>query len=1034
MRLRRVLLALAHAAFLGAVAAGTALAQGQQQGRVSGRVLDALSGQPVAAAQVGVVGTQLGAQTNSDGVYTIRGVAAGSVEIRVLRVGYAEQRQRVAVTADVQATADFRMTPVAMSLSPVVTTATGEQRRVEVGNAIAQVDAAEVVSSSAVTNMGDLLASRAAGVMVTPGTQTGAGIRIRIRGNSSLSLSNNPIYIIDGIRVEGATGSSSVSVGGTTASRVGDLNPEEIESMEIVRGPSAATLYGTDAANGVIVITTKKGVAGKPQWTYYTEQTAIRDENSYSTAFHGWRTGTTAATTSSTSNTVQCFLSQVAAGACVQDSVTSFNPIADKDATPFGVGYRQQHGLQLKGGSEAVRYFLHGEWESEDGVTKVPEFERRYLARNSLSLNSKQENPNALTRITTRANLNITPADNLDMSVSAGYISSDLRLPRSDDAGTAGIAANIYGGPGFRGNVNAAGDSLFGWREFTPRNVYQTETSQAVERFITSATSNWRPTDWLAVRANAGVDYIQRWETQLCRFEECTGTENRKGYKTDNRTNFNIYTLDAGATAKHQLTEQLGSETTAGVQFYRNVFNRNGATGRGLPPGATTVTAGAEKQADETTDETRTLGAYVEQRFAFNDRLFVTGAIRSDRNSAFGADFKTVFYPKLAVSWVISEEPFFGSHDFINQLRLRSAYGASGVQPGTIDAVQYYSSTATLGESGEQPGLVFSTIGNSKLKPERSTEVEFGLDGSFWDNRLSAEITYYDKSSRDALISRILPPSLGVGATSRLENIGEVSNKGFEMMVNATLLSRESFAWDVSVNGSTNTNELVSLGGVPEIVATTQHQVEGYPLNGYWSNRLIGYEDKNGNGIIEYNADAALSEITVSAGKEYHGTNMPRYEFALTNGVEFWGRRLRLSGMLDYKGGHMVFNNTERIRCASRNNCAGLVDPEASLYEQARTVMVRQHPSRSQAGFFEEGDFVRFRELSLTFDAPQEWAARVLRSRNVSATLAARNLGILWTKYTGVDPEAFGTTGDSPSSFQAFAPPSYYTFRISLGF
>ncbi|HEX3158209.1 MAG TPA: SusC/RagA family TonB-linked outer membrane protein [Gemmatimonadaceae bacterium] len=997
-------------------------------------MLDATSGQPIGSVQVGIVGTTLGSQTNSEGVYTIRGITPGSVEVRALRVGFAEQRQRVTVTATEQATVDFRMTAVAMALSPVVTTATGEQRRVEVGNAIAQVNAAKVVESSAVTNVGDLLASRAAGVMVTPATQTGAGIRIRIRGNSSLSLSNDPIYIIDGVRVEGTTGSSSISVGGSTASRVGDLNPEEIESMEIVRGPSAATLYGTDAANGVIVITTKRGVAGKPQWTYYTEQTAIRDENDYPTAFRGWRTGTTSTTNSTASNTVQCFLNQVASGACVQDSLTSFNVVDDKDTTPFGTGYRQQHGLQLRGGSDAIRYFLHGEWENEDGVTKLPEFEKRYLARNNLTRSSEQRDPNGLTRITARANLNITPADNLDVAISTGYISSDMQLSRSDDSGTAGIAANIYGGPGHKNNLNAAGDTLFGWREFTPRTVYQTETNQAIERFISSANTNWRPTDWLSFRGNVGLDYISRNETQLCRFDECTNTADRQGFKTDNRTSFFVYTLDAGGTATRQISESLESETTAGVQFYRNSFNRNGAAALKLPPGATTVTSGAEKLAEETSSETRTLGAYLEQRLAFRDRLFVTGAVRSDRNSAFGADFKTVFYPKFSVSWVVSEEPFFGATDFINQLRLRSAYGASGVQPGTIDAVQYYSTRITLGESGEQSGLVFDRLGNTNLKPERSTEFEVGVDGSFWDNRLSAELTYYNKSSRDALISRILPPSLGTGATTRLENIGEVSNKGWEMMVNATLLQRDAFGWDVSLNGASNQNELVSLGGVPPIVGTTTRQIEGFPVNGYWSRRLMGYEDKNGNGIIEYNADAALSEITVSDSSEYHGTNMPKYELAVTNGIEFWGRRLRLAAMVDYKGGHMVYNNTERIRCASRNNCEGLINPNAPLGEQARVVMVREHPSRSQAGFFEEGDFIRFRELSLTLTAPEEWASRLFRGRNMTATLAARNLGILWTKFSGVDPEAFGTTGDAPSTFQAFAPPSYYTFRISMGF
>ncbi len=471
-----------------------------QQGTVTGRVTDAASNQPIVAAQVAVVGTNQRAETNTDGRYTLQGISAGQVEVRVLRLGFAELRKGVTVTAGQTATLDFAIAAVAVTLNPIVTTATGQQRRIEVGNAIAQVDAVTLVETKAVSGMGDLLTSRAAGVLVTPGTQTGAGTRIRIRGTSSLSLTNNPIVVIDGIRVESATGSSSVSVGGTTPSRLNDLNPEEFESIEVIRGPSAATLYGTDAANGVIVMTTKKGTAGRPQWSYYTEQTAISDRNEYPTAWWGWRTGTTANTTSSPSNTVQCFLSQVVSGACVQDSVTSYNLVNDKESTPFGIGYRQQQGVQLRGGSEVARYFLHGEWESEDGVTTLPEFEKRYLAANNRSLSSRQLNPGGLSRVTGRSNVNISLPRNAEIQASLGYTTQDLYLPRSDDAGTAGIAANIYGGPGFRNNLNPAGDTLYGWRQFTPRDVYQTETSQGVERMIGALNSNWRASDWLALR------------------------------------------------------------------------------------------------------------------------------------------------------------------------------------------------------------------------------------------------------------------------------------------------------------------------------------------------------------------------------------------------------------------------------------------------------------------------------------------------------------------------------------------------------
>lgn len=1034
MQSRLVMHVLTLAAFLGTLAPRDGLAQGQQ-GSVTGRVTDATSGAPIGAAQVAIVGTTLGTQTNTEGQYTIRGVAPGRIEVRVLRLGFGEQRQAVTVVAGQTATLNFQMAAVAMTLNPVVTTATGQQRRVEVGNAIAQVDASQIVETRAVSGMGDLLTSRAAGVLVTPGVQTGAGTRIRIRGTSSLSLTNNPIVVIDGIRVESATGSSSVGVGGTTPSRLNDLNPEEFESIEVVRGPSAATLYGTDAANGVIVITTKKGTAGRPQWSFYTEQTGLTDRNDYPTAWHGWRTGTTSGTTSSPSNTVQCFLSQVVAKTCVQDSVTSYNLHNDKEATPYGVGYRQQYGVQLRGGSEATRYFFHGEWEDEDGVTKVPEFEERYLASRGLSLSDKQKNPGRMGRITGRSNINISLPRNAELQVNAGYTTQDLRLPRSDDAGVAGIAANTYGGPGFKYNLNPQGDTLFGWRQFTPRDIYQAETNQAVERFIGSINGNWRTSDWLSMRGNFGLDYTHRLDSQLCRFANCTATgTDRLGFKTDNRTNFFVYTVDAGATATRRLAESVESKTTVGVQFYRNIFNRNGATGSQLPPGATTVTSGSVASADETTSESRTLGAFVEQAVSFRDRVFLTGAVRSDRNSAFGADFKTVFYPKLSASWLISEEGFFPKANWMDQLRVRSAFGASGVQPGTIDAVQFFSSSVFRGESGDQPTLVYSSLGNRKLKPERSTEFEVGLDGTFFNSRLTTEFTYYRKSSKDALISRILPPSIGTGATARLENLGEVQNSGFEALVNAQIVRRNAIGWDVSFNGSTNDNELVSLGGVPPIVGATQHQKEGYPLYGWWSRRLKGWQDKDGDGIIRYSSDANLTEITVSDTPEFHGYPLPRYEFAVTNGFDLFNRQLRVSAMVDYKGGHLVYNNSERIRCASRFNCEGLINPKAPLFEQARTVMVREHPSRSVAGFFEDGDFIRFRELSVAWNVPRNLTTRLLRGRSLTATASARNLGVIWTKYTGVDPEAFGTTGDAPSSFQPFGPPTYISFRFNLGY
>jgi TonB-dependent starch-binding outer membrane protein SusC len=191
--------------------------------------------------------------------------------------------------------------------------------------------------------------------------------------------------------------------------------------------------------------------------------------------------------------------------------------------------------------------------------------------------------------------------------------------------------------------------------------------------------------------------------------------------------------------------------------------------------------------------------------------------------------------------------------------------------------------------------------------------------------------------------------------------------------------------------------------------------------------------DKDGNDIITYNADTSLNEVFVGDTAEYLGYSIPRHEVTFTNGFDFFKRRARLAAMVDYKGGHKLYFNSERIRCDSRANCRGLLDPTASLSEQARVVARRDHPLRTTAGFIEDADFIRLREISLALTGPDSWAER-FHGRSIGLTLAARNLGVLWTKYSGVDPESNYSTGDTPVDFQAAAPPSYFTLRLTLGF
>ncbi len=428
------------------------------------------------------------------------------------------------------------------------------------------------------------------------------------------------------------------------------------------------------------------------------------------------------------------------------------------------------------------------------------------------------------------------------------------------------------------------------------------------------------------------------------------------------------------------------------------------------------MTAGAIPQANEATAITVTLGAFVEQQMAFRDRLFLTAALRTDKNSAFGQNFKAVYYPKLSVSYLISQESFFPTFSWLNSLRVRGALGASGVQPGTTDALRYFSPGTSNVDGVDQAAIVFSAIGNPNLKPERARELELGFDADLLSQRVHLEVTGYNKRTADALIARTVAPSVGASAT-RLENLGAVVNRGIEFLINARVFDRPAWGWDVSLSGSHNTNFIADMGGVAPIIGTTMQERQGYPIDGYWQ-RAYTYSDVDGNGIITAN------EIKVADSARFVGYSQPRWEVAMTNNVDLLNRRLQLSLLLDLKAGYYL----------SRLNCRGLVDPTAPLWEQARVVALRETGTTTQYGFMEKADFLRLRELAVTYVLPQSWA-QAARARSLSITLAGRNL-MKWTSYTGLDPESnyFSGSRGSVSDFQTQPPPTYWTFRVNAGF
>lgn len=1006
---------------------GAAVAQAQT-GTITGTVTAAGdAGGALEGARVTVLGTNNATFTNREGVFTLRNVNPGTVQVRVVRLGFDQATQTVTVVAGTQATVNFQLTASPFTLDEIVTTATGDTRKAELGNVVNVIQVDDLAKEAPIKNMSELLVSRAPGVTViqSAGT-TGAGTRIRIRGANSVSLSNEPLLVIDGIRAESGANSTTLGTGGQAPSRINDINPDEIASIEIVKGPSAAALYGTAAANGVILITTKRGSAGRPRWNAWTEQGALDDDNDYEINFSPLRAG---ASPTATEPNRRCLLDQVARGQCTISEVKQFNPFLDGVESPLGNGYRRQYGLSVSGGSEQAQYFLSAEQEWEDGVFDMPDAEEaRVLAESGRSrLRDIEQNPNRIRKTNLRANVTAQASSKTQVNVSAGFIDSKLDLPENDN-NVLGILSS---------GLNGRGDPTLGpglWGFFRPGETFNSGNQQRLRRLTLSGQANYTPTSWLTARAVVGVDYTNRVDRATQFFGEGVnfGT-NRQGVISEDHRNIVQYSVDLGSTATFQLTDDISSKTTGGAQWFRSSFRGTDAFGQFLPPGSQSLGSGATQFADETTTETITLGFFGEQVFGYKDRLFLTGAVRADRNSAVGENFGVKYYPKAAISYLISDESWFPTGKILTSLRLRGAWGKSGLQPGTTAALVFFNpSTAAVADGSDAAALTLGGLGNAALKPETTREWELGFDANFLDSRVAVEVTTFNKKSSDALISVPVPPSGGSPA-AQFQNLGSVTNEGIEVTLNGQIFTGQTVSWDATVTGSFSRNRLKSLGGAAPINlnGTTQRAVEGLPLGGYFARTIRPFTDTDGDGLVD------PSEVGIEDTLSFQGNSAPTRELSLATGVNLFSSKIRISSQWDYRQGHLLYNLNEEFRCRSSRNCAGVADINSPLFDQIRAVAVDPGLKGGLAtndGFLEDAEFLKLREVAITLFAPDSWT-RALRTDRLSLTLSGRNL---WTdtNYSGLDPELNGQ-GNGNFAIREFLtqpPPKQFSARLNVGF
>src|SRR5580704_6507580 len=983
-----------------------------QRGAVVGRVTDKTSGAPVPAAEVFIAGTTRGTVAGSDGRYQILSLPAGAATVRVLRIGFEAQVKTVTITDGVTDTVDFVLAPSVVTLDQVIVSASGEQQRQrETGNAVSTISPDSLAQPS-VADFSDLLNSRAPGVsIVQQSGTTGGASKIRIRGANSVSLSNDPLLVIDGNRVDNSTNSASGNLftGGQTPSRFDDLNPDEIEDVQILKGPAASALYGTAGSNGVILVTTKHGVPGRTKWDSHAEYGSVRNASTYPPNFYANGIALDNNGQPIAGDTVQgCQNYQHGQpGGCniIPAGLIAFSPM--NTLSPFVAGYRESYGITAAGGSNNLTYFLGADDYNEQGIY----------------INNRERRTNL------RGNFGAQLSPVLNASVNLGYLQSRLSLPQNDNS--------LYGVIGLALTGSAFDDPVcHGYFAcVTPAKANLNDAESDVDRYTGSGTINYHPTNWFSGVATGGIDYGDRFDGQFVPAGVLPGSQG-SGLGTASPAPYQLYTYTANLSAifKFDLGPSIHSTTTFGTQYVDESRRGILTSGAGIVPGTGNLNgATSEFTATEQDTDIVTFGGLGSQEFAWRDKMFLTLAVRADESSAFGKPNDLIWYPDFSASWVIGEEPWFPKLPGMSSLRLRGAYGESGQRPAFLQAQTFYNPIAQSRLGVNEGGLSVGGFGFTSLKPEISREIEGGLDAGFFRDRINLTFTFYNKTTSDALIQvQEAPDVCGnnfIGTCQLFQNLGQVNNNGFELGVSGVVVDTKPFRFDMTVNGSENNNKLLKLGLPAPIFfnaaqnGNVQQFSQGRSLGTYYAIPYT-YNHHPADGILTPN------DLTLGTKPVYLGGPNPKGEWTLAPEFTFFGI-VKLSSTFDRRYGSRTLNFTEEFRCFAANLCSAQYNPHATLQAQAAYLGALQG---TDYGYIENNAFWKWRELAVTLMVPERFVRRTPFS-TLNIQLAERNVAT-WTRYSGFDPEInFVSTTQNFLTADFLTQPlvRYLTMRVNVG-
>jgi TonB-dependent starch-binding outer membrane protein SusC len=985
---------------------------------ITGKIIDAYDGSTLPGATVQIRGTNMGSVTDVNGNYKIEVPSNESILVFKF-VGYNDEEYTVGNRSEL----NVSLMPTLTRLNEVVVTGFGTQIKRELTGSIGTISSEEILQVNNNTFQNSIQGA-ISGVSVT-GTSGALGTPsfVRIRGIGSLNSSGDPLYILDGVVIQSYPISEMGSFG-ATSNFLASINPADIESVEILKDASAAAIYGSRGANGVIIITTKGGKKGATEYDFQYEQGSSNPTR-----------------TPHMSNTNQFlrFLQDAWDNAGntgilpLQRITGSDNPwFTDSIARTIdndNIGRLYQQGelrnanLSIRGGDEKMVFFINGSFRDEQGI----------VVRNSLQ------------RVSGRANVEYQASKRLRLGVNfnSSYNESSV-FPVSntwygkDVMGTYGTPTGLHMQnmllPYFP-NYNPDGSYFLPDQGINPETTKNKDFYDRTRKYyntITNLIIKYNFNDNFSLQSDLGYNYLSQWEDHfmapyITQSNPGTGADGYVTFSTRNSygksaTNFLTYTNTFG---DHGLTAMVGIQYSDGMTVSSNMI------GMGFPQ--TTSLRSIENAThilskNQNEDGAVFASGFTRVNYKYKDRYLLTASYRADGSSRFGQNNRWGYFPGISGGWIISDEDFLAGNSLLTFLKIRGGWGKSG-NAEIAQQSPYHSYRIGEFYGGSTSIVPLRLLGStSNIHWEESAQTDIALEYQLWEGRISGSLGYYTKHNKHLLVPKFLPPSTGVSATgnaSYLVNIGELRNSGYEFDITAHVFSKKPVRWRINANFAYLENEVISLGGLqPETfnIEGVGQPIVGGPIASYYMVKWLGVDPQTGNDMFEDPATGAVavfsnpnnpSQIELERLRQpIEGkSGLPTYTGGLSNSLDYKG--INLSFLFTYTVGQYVYDHSGR-----QQSYAGTGQHNAypwiteNYWKNPGDITNNSKPYWNQSGlrevnstkFLYDASFVRLRNITLSYELPRRWM-RTINVKGLQIYAAADNLLTFTRDYPLWDPE-----------------------------